>query len=97
MGQIPIKGQKGQFRGSSTHWQNLTSPNAFHWLIPSREDTLDDKEAQGMKQFILILLSEEAQRFDILGHLHLCFAPLQIASAVVTAVTTAVPFHLLLR
>ncbi|GJX26763.1 hypothetical protein Tco_0233059 [Tanacetum coccineum] len=27
--------------------------------------------------------------FDILGHLHLCFAPLQIALAVVTAVTTA--------
>ncbi|GKE85243.1 hypothetical protein Tco_1558985 [Tanacetum coccineum] len=65
MGQIPIKGQKGQFMGSSTSWQNLTSLNTFHWLIPSREDTLDDEKAQERWDFTLFTLSKEAQAVSI--------------------------------
>ncbi|GJW92892.1 hypothetical protein Tco_0172564 [Tanacetum coccineum] len=47
--------------GSSSRWQNLTSPNAFHWLIPSREDTLDDEKTQERWDFTLLTLSKEAQ------------------------------------
>ncbi|GJV92557.1 hypothetical protein Tco_1540370 [Tanacetum coccineum] len=65
MGQIPIKGQKGQFIGSSTSWQNLTSLNTFHWLIPSREDTLDDEKAQEKWDFTLFTLPKEAQAVSI--------------------------------
>ncbi|GJW97313.1 hypothetical protein Tco_0179121 [Tanacetum coccineum] len=65
MRQIPIKGQKGQFMGSSTCWQNLTSLNAFHWLIPSREDTLDDKKAQERWDFTLLTLTKKEQGVSI--------------------------------
>ncbi|GKE55969.1 putative reverse transcriptase domain-containing protein [Tanacetum coccineum] len=66
MGKIPIKGHKGQFMGSSTRWQNLTSPNAFHWLIPSREDMLDDEKAQERWDFTLDTFSKEAQAVSIM-------------------------------
>ncbi|GKB55064.1 hypothetical protein Tco_0905817 [Tanacetum coccineum] len=51
--------------GSSTRWQNLTSLNTFHWLIPSREDTLDDEKAQEKWDFTLFTLPKEAQAVSI--------------------------------
>ncbi|GJU57440.1 reverse transcriptase domain-containing protein [Tanacetum coccineum] len=51
--------------GSSTHWQDLTSPNAFHWLIPSREDTLDDEKAQERWDFTLLTLTKKEQGVSI--------------------------------
>ncbi|GJY74349.1 hypothetical protein Tco_0478780 [Tanacetum coccineum] len=51
--------------GSSTRWQNLTSPNAFHWLIPSREDTLDDEKAQERWDFTLLTLTKKEQGVSI--------------------------------
>ncbi|GKD67543.1 hypothetical protein Tco_1321633, partial [Tanacetum coccineum] len=51
--------------GSSTSWKNLTSANTFHWLIPSREDTLDDEKAQERWDFTLFTLSKEAQAVSI--------------------------------
>ncbi|GJX09437.1 hypothetical protein Tco_0199296 [Tanacetum coccineum] len=50
---------------SSTRWQNLTSPNAFHWLIPSREDTLDDEKAQERWDFTLLTLTKKEQGVSI--------------------------------
>ncbi|GKB99681.1 hypothetical protein Tco_0985818 [Tanacetum coccineum] len=46
-GQIPIEGQKGQFRQQSTHGQSNTSSNAPYWLTPTKNATLASKEAQG--------------------------------------------------
>ncbi|GJW65956.1 hypothetical protein Tco_0117840 [Tanacetum coccineum] len=57
--------QKGQFMGSSTRWQNLTSPNVFHWLIPSREDMLDDEKAQEKWDFTLLKLTKKEQGVSI--------------------------------
>ncbi|GJR74024.1 reverse transcriptase domain-containing protein [Tanacetum coccineum] len=65
MGQIPIKGQNGQFMESNTRWQNLTSPNAFHWLISSREDTLDDEKEQERWDFTLLTLTKKEQGVSI--------------------------------
>ncbi|GKD88474.1 hypothetical protein Tco_1363981 [Tanacetum coccineum] len=64
-GEIPIEGQKGQFRQQSTHGQNNTSSNAPYWLIPTRNATLARKKAQGKGYFALILLSKEAQVVSI--------------------------------
>ncbi|GKD80628.1 hypothetical protein Tco_1347467, partial [Tanacetum coccineum] len=51
--------------GSSTCWQNLTSPNAFHWLIPSREDMLDEEKAQERWDFTLLTLIKKEQGVSI--------------------------------
>ncbi|GJU38205.1 hypothetical protein Tco_1191162, partial [Tanacetum coccineum] len=54
-----------QFKYKGMRWQNLTSPNAFHWLIPSREDTLDDKKAQERWDFTLLTLTKKEQGVSI--------------------------------
>ncbi|GKE89392.1 hypothetical protein Tco_1566867, partial [Tanacetum coccineum] len=51
MGQITIGGQKGQFKGQSTHGQSYTSSNAPYWPIPCEEWHVRMTEAQGKGVF----------------------------------------------
>ncbi|GJU84864.1 hypothetical protein Tco_1292410 [Tanacetum coccineum] len=65
MGQIPIEGQKGQFRCKSIPWQQQTSYSSSHWLKPKKECHIGLKEAQRKWQFTLVTLSKEAQAVSI--------------------------------
>ncbi|GJW72772.1 hypothetical protein Tco_0132142 [Tanacetum coccineum] len=64
-GLLPIGGQKGQFKGSSTRWQRQTSFTSSHWLRPKKECHIGLKEAQRKWQFTLVTLSKEAQAVSI--------------------------------
>ncbi|GJT38805.1 hypothetical protein Tco_0938670 [Tanacetum coccineum] len=64
-GLLPIEGQKGQFKGSSTRWQRQTSFTSSHWLRPKKECHIGLKEAQRKWQFTLVTLSKEAQAVSI--------------------------------
>ncbi|GJR19077.1 hypothetical protein Tco_0967604, partial [Tanacetum coccineum] len=65
MGQIPIKGQKGQFRWQSTHGQRFTSPNALIGQYPRRNATLDDEKSQERWDFTLLTLTKKARAVSI--------------------------------
>ncbi|GKE86809.1 hypothetical protein Tco_1560551, partial [Tanacetum coccineum] len=64
-GLFSIKGQIGQFAGSSTHGRVNISLLASDWLNPSKRGYVGLKISQGMGIFTLESLSEKAQGVTI--------------------------------
>ncbi|GJY72662.1 putative reverse transcriptase domain-containing protein [Tanacetum coccineum] len=62
--QTRTRGTKEHIKSREEAIKSKTSSNAPYWPIPTRNATLDDEEAQGIMEFVLIVLTKEAHKLS---------------------------------